>query len=406
MIKRFLQFSLLLTGLTPFSLVAQQTIKLDNPSFEDFPQPAHTPTGWYDCGFASETPPDVQPNPQFQVSKPAKEGKTYLGMVVRDNNTWEAIGQRLKIPLQKGQCYQFSLQLAKSELYVSKSKVTNKDVNYVTPAIVRIWGGNTYCSKDENLADSEPIENGQWKTYTFRLKPKSDYNYIMIEAFYKMPTLFPYNGNILVDHASDLVPTPCDSKPAPVVVASVEPPLKPKLPKPKPKIDSTKPKPSRTDSTPVIVAEVPPSPVSPTDPPIMIPTPIKPPAPKPEPKADKLKEGQVIKIQKLQFDGGTFTISPSSYVSLDEIYAFLSDNPNMIVEIGGHTNGNGDDIYCDALSTNRANAVRDYLANKGIDRVRMKCKGYGKHKPVARDDTKEGRTANQRVEIKILSLNG
>jgi outer membrane protein OmpA-like peptidoglycan-associated protein len=114
----------------------------------------------------------------------------------------------------------------------------------------------------------------------------------------------------------------------------------------------------------------------------------------------------LIKIQKLQFDGGTFTISPSSYTSLDEVYAFLSDNPNMIVEIGGHTNGNGDDIYCDALSTNRANAVRDYLANKGIDRSRLKPKGYGKHKPVARDDTKEGRAANQRVEIKILSLNG
>jgi outer membrane protein OmpA-like peptidoglycan-associated protein len=405
MIKRFLQFSLLLTGFAPFSLVAQQTIKLDNPSFEDFPQPAHTPANWYDCGFASETPPDVQPNPQFQVSKPAKDGKTYLGMVVRDNNTWEAVGQRLKIPLQKGQCYQFSLQLAKSELYVSKSKVTNKDVNYVTPAIVRIWGGNTYCSKDENLADSEPIENGQWKTYTFRLKPKSDYNYIMIEAFYKMPTLFPYNGNILVDNASDLVPTPCDSKPAPVVVASVEPKPKVKITPPTPKKpDSTKRKPPTTVE-PGVVAEVHP-PVSPTEPPIMIPTPIKPTVPKPEPKAEKLKEGQVIKIQKLQFDGGTFTISPSSYTSLDEVYAFLSDNPNMIVEIGGHTNGNGDDIYCDALSTNRANAVRDYLANKGIDRSRLKPKGYGKHKPVAREDTKEGRAANQRVEIKILSLNG
>jgi hypothetical protein len=340
MIKRFLQFSLLLAGFAPFSLAAQQTIKLDNPSFEDFPQPAHTPAGWFDCGFATETPPDVQPNPQFQVSKPPKDGKTYLGMVVRDNNTWEAVGQRLKIPLQKGQCYQFSLQLAKSELYVSKSKMTNKDVNYVTPAIVRIWGGNSYCSKDENLADSEPIENGSWRTYTFRLKPKSDYNYIMIEAFYKMPTLFPYNGNILVDNASDLVPTPCDAKPGPVVVATVDPP-KPKVkvtpPTPK-KPDSTKRKPHPT-AEPGAVAEVTP-PVSPTEPPIMIPTPIKPPAPKPEPKVEKLREGQVIKIQKLQFDGGTFTISPSSYASLDEVYALLSDNPNMTIEIGGHTNGN------------------------------------------------------------------
>jgi outer membrane protein OmpA-like peptidoglycan-associated protein len=215
--------------------------------------------------------------------------------------------------------------------------------------------------------------------------------------------LFPYNGNILVDHASDLVPTPCDSKP--VVVAQVDPPKpKGKITPPTPKKDTTKRKPPTTVE-PEVVAEVHP-PVSPTEPPIMVPTPIKPPVPKPEPKAEKLKEGQVIKIQKLQFDGGTFTISPSSYASLDEVYAFLSDNPNMIVEIGGHTNGNGDDIYCDALSTNRANAVRDYLANKGIDRARLKPKGYGKHKPVARDDTKEGRAANQRVEIKILSLNG
>jgi outer membrane protein OmpA-like peptidoglycan-associated protein len=403
MIKRFLQFSLLLAGFAPFSLAAQQTIKLDNPSFEDFPQPAHTPAGWLDCGFASETAPDVQPNPQFQVTKPPKDGKTYLGMVVRDNNTWEAVGQRLKIPLQKGQCYQFSLQLAKSELYVSKSKMTNKDVNYVTPAIVRIWAGNSYCSKDENLADSEPIESSQWRTYTFRLKPKSDYNYIMIEAFYKMPTLFPYNGNVLVDNASDLVPMPCDPRQPqqPIVVAQVE---KPKVKIPPPVIkkpDSTKPKPQKPVE-PAVVAEV--IPVEPVAPPVMVPTPIKPPEPvKP---VAKLREGQVIKIQKLQFDGGTFTINASSFASLDEVYELLSANPNMTVEIGGHTNGNGDDIYCDALSTNRANAVRDYLVNKGIDRTRMKCKGYGKHKHIANDNTPEGKKMNQRVEIKILSLNG
>jgi outer membrane protein OmpA-like peptidoglycan-associated protein len=403
MIKRFLQFSLLLAGLAPFSLAAQQIIKLDNPSFEDFPQPAHTPAGWLDCGFASETAPDVQPNPQFQVTKPAKEGKTYLGMVVRDNNTWEAVGQRLKIPLQKGQCYQFSLQLAKSELYVSKSKMTNKDVNYVTPAIVRIWAGNSYCSKDENLADSEPIESSQWRTYTFRLKPKSDYNYIMIEAFYKMPTLFPYNGNVLVDNASDLVPMPCDPRQQPIVVAQVE---KPKVKIPPPvakKPDSTKHKPQKpVEPPPPMVAEV--TPAEPAAPPVMIPTPIKPPEPvKP---ASKLREGQVIKIQKLQFDGGAYTINASSFASLDEVYELLSANPNMTVEIGGHTNGNGDDIYCDALSTNRANAVRDYLVNKGIDRARMKCKGYGKHKHIANDNTPEGKKMNQRVEIKILSLNG
>lgn len=201
----FLQCSLFLSFFAPQSIVAQRIIKLDNPSFEDFPQHSHAPTGWFDCGFAGETPPDIQPS-SFQVRKLPQHGKSYLGMIVRDNNTWEAVGQKLQTPLMPNQTYEFRLQLCKSEWYIGKSKSTNKEINYVTPAIVRIWGGNTDCSKDENLADSEPIENTDWKNYSFHLKPKRTYNYLMIEVCYKMPTLFPYNGNVLIDNASDLVP--------------------------------------------------------------------------------------------------------------------------------------------------------------------------------------------------------
>jgi hypothetical protein len=214
-VKHFFQMSILLTLFAPQRIGAQQVIKLANPSFEDFPQPAHTPDGWFDCGFQTETPPDVQPNPQFQVSKTAKHGKTYLGMVVRDNDTWEAVGQKLETPLQKGVCYQFSLQLCRSACYVSKSKMTNKDVNYLTPAVIRIWGGSQSCAKTEQLAESQPIANMDWELFTFKLQSKANYDYFRIEVFYKTPTLFPYNGNILIDNASDLVPMNCaDSIPA------------------------------------------------------------------------------------------------------------------------------------------------------------------------------------------------
>ncbi|RMF22470.1 MAG: OmpA family protein, partial [Bacteroidetes bacterium] len=207
-------FSLLaIITLLPLSLSAQQDepIELFNPSFEDFPRYGNPPRGWYDCGFPGETPPDVQPLPdgQFQVSKPAKDGNTYLGIVVRDNDTWEMVAQRLSRPLEKGKCYVFSLQLARSEVYRSQSRTTNELVNYTTPCKLRIWGGSNYCQKVELLAESQTVINTTWKEYNFRFEPKQTHQYIMLEAFYDTPVLFPYNGNILVDKASPILPVPC-----------------------------------------------------------------------------------------------------------------------------------------------------------------------------------------------------
>ena len=219
------------------------TIKLDNPSFEDFPNAAHAPQGWFDCGFAGESPPDVQPSGSFSVNKPAFHGSTYVGMVVRDNNTWEAIGQRLKSPLLKGVTYTFSLYAARSELYMSQSHLTGRDANYITAATVRVWAGSGYCAKEEMLDQTEPVSSGTWQKFTFKFTPKATLNYFMVEAFYKVPTLFPYNGNILIDNASDIVPEKKE-EPKPPVVAII--------PKPKPKDPpAATPKPKRID-TPVV----------------------------------------------------------------------------------------------------------------------------------------------------------
>jgi outer membrane protein OmpA-like peptidoglycan-associated protein len=367
------------------------TIKLDNPSFEDYPGAAHTPQGWFDCGFAGESPPDVQPSGTFSVNKPAFHGSTYLGMVVRDNNTWEAIGQRLKSPLLKGVTYTFSLSAARSELYMSKSQLTNKEANYVTPATVRIWAGSGYCAKEEMLDETEPISAGTWTKHTFKFTPKMTLNYFMIEAFYKVPTLFPYNGNVLVDNASDIVPEVKKEEPK---IANVPVKEKPKTPPP-----TSKPK-EKPKADTQIIAEV------------------KPPRKKEEPKKeepkkedespsqDRLREGQTIKIEKLQFEPNSSKIQESSHASLDDVFNLLINNGNLIVEIGGHTNLVMEDVASVRLSTDRAKAVADYLVNKGIERKRLSVKGYGKSKPIEKEQTQAANKINQRVEIKILSTNG
>lgn len=360
-------------------------IKLDNPSFEDFPSAAHTPQGWFDCGFAGESAPDVQPSGQFSVNKPAFHGSTYLGMVVRDNNTWEAIGQRLKSPLLKGVTYTFSLYAARSELYMSKSQLTNKEANYITPATVRVWAGSGYCAKEEMLDQTEPVSTGTWQKFTFKFTPKTTHNYFMVEAFYKVPTLFPYNGNVLIDNASDIVPEKKEELKPPVVAA---------VTKPKPKDPPTAtPKPAKKVDTPII-AKVEPKP--------------KPIEPKKEEELspDRLREGQTLKIEKLQFEPNSSKIEESSHASLDEIYNLLASNNNLIVEIGGHTNLVMEEVASIRLSTDRAKSVADYLVKKGIERKRLAIKGYGRSKPVENATSQAANKLNQRVEIKILSTNG
>ncbi len=364
------------------------TIKLDNPSFEDFPGAAHTPQGWFDCGFAGESPPDVQPSGSFSVNKPAFHGSTYIGMVVRDNNTWEAVGQRLKTPLLKGITYTFSLYAARSELYVSQSKLSGKDANYITPATVRLHAGTGYCAKEETLDQTEAVSIGAWQKFTFKFTPKATYSYFMIEAFYKVPTLFPYNGNILIDNASDIVP---EIKPTekPTTVAAV-------TPKPIKKVETptATPRPVKKVDTPKVAT-------------------VEPPKPKVEPKPkeeelspDRLREGQTIKIEKLEFPSNSSKIQETSFASLDEVFNLLNGNVNLIVEIGGHTNLIMEDAASVRLSRDRAQSVADYLIKKGIERKRLAVKGYGKSKPVATETSKAANQLNQRVEIKILSTNG
>ena len=143
-------------------------------------------------------------------------------MVVRDNDTWERVAQHLSTPIQAGTCYSFSLNLSRSELYVSASRETGTRANYVQPIKLVIWGGDGYCEKRERLAESPLVANTSWQPYAFKFEPKLTHTHITLEAFYKTPVLFPYTGNILIDKASDIVPMPCDEAPVLVKLPTVE----------------------------------------------------------------------------------------------------------------------------------------------------------------------------------------
>ena len=128
--------------------------------------------------------------------------------------------------------------------------------------------------------------------------------------------------------------------------------------------------------------------------------------PTPTSEPEKLKEGAIIKIERLQFAPSSSIIDQESYSSLDAVYSLLASNPNMIVEIGGHTNLIIEEGESLILSTNRAKAVANYLIGKGIDKKRLVTKGYGRNFPIENNFTPAANKVNQRVELKILSTNG
>ncbi len=369
----------------PMLISAQQKedqINLVNPSFEDLPKCCEAPTGWYNCGKAEESPPDIQPG-SFQVIKTPSHGETYMGLVVRDNETWEGVGQRLSRPLELEECYEFTIDLCRAELYLSLSRTTGEEVNYATPAKIRIWGGMGYCDKRELLYETPLITTTRWLTYTLRLNPKKgSYTFLLIEAYFKTPTLFPYNGNILIDNASTIKQIDCNMKPMQdpaetPTIADVKP-IKPKNPGGKPPIASKGGTSSQTASAPS------PSKIN----------------------RDGLKSGSVIRLDKVYFDADKYVIKSESVPALLEVFDFLTENQDVILEIGGHTNNRPSEDFAQTLSTSRAKSVAEWLISKGISPDRVQFKGYGKKHPIETNATPEGRRRNQRVEIKILSMNG
>lgn len=103
------------------------------------------------------------------------------------------------------------------------------------------------------------------------------------------------------------------------------------------------------------------------------------------------------------FESNKFKLLPNAYAALENIVSTMKKHPEYKWEVGGHTDGVGTAAYNKKLSKRRAQSVVDYLISQGISRSSLKIVGYGEDKPIATNDTNEGRSMNRRVEIKLLS---
>jgi len=129
--------------------------------------------------------------------------------------------------------------------------------------------------------------------------------------------------------------------------------------------------------------------------------PPPPPAPKPAPPPPPPKAAPVF--ENAYFNENKTNIDPVAAKALDRDGEMLKENPDIKVEIGGHTDAVGPQAARQKISEKRAESAKKYLMDKfNIAGDRMKVKGYGSTKPIADNSTKEGRAKNRRVEIRAL----
>lgn len=116
-----------------------------------------------------------------------------------------------------------------------------------------------------------------------------------------------------------------------------------------------------------------------------------------------VSEKKIEITEKIQFDLNKATILPESFSLLDEITQVIKDHPEIKkVAIEGHASSDGDDNQNLTLSDGRAKAVMAYIVTKGVDAKRLTAEGFGEKKPIADNNTEEGRIKNRRVEFNIL----
>ncbi len=103
----------------------------------------------------------------------------------------------------------------------------------------------------------------------------------------------------------------------------------------------------------------------------------------------------------LFFDPGSNILRRESIVDLNRVIAFMKANPDIRIEIGGHTDNIGDPETNKRISLERAESVKAFLTGNRINADRIEVKGYGEERPIATNNTEEGRSQNRRVEMRV-----
>ena len=117
-----------------------------------------------------------------------------------------------------------------------------------------------------------------------------------------------------------------------------------------------------------------------------------------------IENNQVFTLNDLFFERSKPILLEESYPALEKLVGILMENPEMKIELAGHTDALGSQKAKQNLSFKRVERIKDFLTGFGIDRRRIEIVGYGGSRPVAPNDNEENRAKNRRVEIKVLDV--
>ncbi len=115
--------------------------------------------------------------------------------------------------------------------------------------------------------------------------------------------------------------------------------------------------------------------------------------------SEEVKKVLDYALKGVQFETGSALLTTTSFSILDDVATTMAANPELKISIEGHTDKVGNDAINLKLSETRANTCMSYLISKGISSERLKMAGYGSARPVAENDSEEGRSQNRRVEF-------
>lgn len=110
-----------------------------------------------------------------------------------------------------------------------------------------------------------------------------------------------------------------------------------------------------------------------------------------------------LNLNNIAFLHGSATLTEQASSTLDEIVRSLQQHADIKLRVEGHTDNTGDPNYNLDLSGKRAQSVVDYLIAQGIEGTRLEANGYGDRRPIATNETKEGRSKNRRIEFKLIN---
>ena len=116
----------------------------------------------------------------------------------------------------------------------------------------------------------------------------------------------------------------------------------------------------------------------------------------------QLRLATIVAVSPITFEQRSVEVTPESLATLDQVITLLNENPEVRVQVGGHTDSSGDPETNEVLAQDRADSVMASLVAAGIEERRLEAVGYGDSQPIASNELPDGRALNRRIEFLIL----